>query len=578
MKNLILNYKNRKYLSVLLSVLLSVIFIFIITIFEFRYVAAHPPLPTEFYGSVISYNAPADSGTINAYIGSTLCGSFSIVNSGFYGVLSCLGDDPETQFIEGALEGESITFRFNSNPTTAFGDATFTYGIFKLVNITHPLVFCGDGFCDALENCASCEIDCFSCNATGNATNATSNTTSNQSGTGSGSGGGGGRGGGGGGGGSMSGGAPSGYLPTSCYEDWSCMEWSECSILGLRTRICTDKKNCQTYKSKPLEVEECSYEGNCFDSIMNCHNNTCEEGIDCGGPCPNKCSIFERPFQNISIVLPKLEIPRSVCERHVNFNDPGLWLFLLIIIIAFIVRTVYSEYCIKKLRMNQKLLPLDRSRKILSAQRKTTLFSITLLFLTIASFLYSYYFLLCPNQFMSYSWILLLLLILIPLVIHTVMKKYEYTESVQVQKERIMEDTHYQNLVGMIELENQILAEEESRLATKIYELTKNPEFNTIVENTPHIKKVYKDLVELYSRYQDKKNPVNIERDICDEIIAMDNDKSFKAILSGNAELKQIFDKLLWLHQRYQEKQELYDKLEQQGSKKLENTKSKNKD
>ena len=141
-----------------------------------------------------------------------------------------------------------------------------------------------------------------------------------------------------------------------------------------------------------------------------------------------------------------------------------------------------------------------------------------------------------------------------------------------------MEDTHYQNLVGMIELENQILAEEESRLATKIYELTKNPEFNTIVENTPHIKKVYKDLVELYSRYQDKKNPVNIERDICDEIIAMDNDKSFKAILSGNAELKQIFDKLLWLHQRYQEKQELYDKLEQQGSKKLENTKSKNKD
>ena len=36
----------------------------------------------------------------------------------------------------------------------------------------------------------------------------------------------------------------------------------------------------------------------CSDGIMNCHRTLdgkiiCEEGIDCGGPCPAKCERFE---------------------------------------------------------------------------------------------------------------------------------------------------------------------------------------------------------------------------------------------------------------------------------------------
>src|SRR3989344_4131336 len=88
-------------------------------------VISQPALPTEFYGKVTSYNTPAASGSVKVYAGSTLCGSFSIVNGGYYGVLSCLGDDNQTGAVEGGMQGQNLTFRLNTNPVTAFGDTLF---------------------------------------------------------------------------------------------------------------------------------------------------------------------------------------------------------------------------------------------------------------------------------------------------------------------------------------------------------------------------------------------------------------------------------------------------------------------
>ena len=56
---------------------------------------AHPSLPTEFYGRIVSHNINASSGTVSVYGNGTFCGSFGIVNSGFYGVLSCYGKDTD---------------------------------------------------------------------------------------------------------------------------------------------------------------------------------------------------------------------------------------------------------------------------------------------------------------------------------------------------------------------------------------------------------------------------------------------------------------------------------------------------
>jgi hypothetical protein len=552
--------------------LLGTVFFITIVFFIFSFtlsllgtaVQAFPQLPTEFYGTIKSFNTPTTSGMVRAYVGNLSCGNFTILNGGYYGVLSCLADDPDTTEKEGAIDGENITFLLNNNPVTATGDKIFESGNFKFVNLTFPTLFCGDAFCDLLESCSTCPQDCFECNATSNYTgnysdNITGNTTGPSSGGGSDS---------GSGADSSGGNIPSSQLPAAgdvCSESWVCSEWSECDELGLQNRSCTDNNHCGTYDNKPSEVQECQFEGNCFDNIMNCHDKLCEEGIDCGGPCDNKCSIFERPFQNVSITIPKFEIPKQVCERHINLQDTGLWVFIIIIFVALTSRIIYAKWEIDKLRKDEKMLPLARSKQILSTRRKTLLFGITLFFLMIASLLYSYYFLLCPNDFLQYSWILVMMLILIPLVIHTIMHKLEYNLSIDLDKRKMVDDLHYQSLSSMIEMENKIIAEEENKLASRIYELSKDEEFNSLMEDHDQLKNIYHYLVELYGKYQDNKNPYNIEQEFLEEISALEADKGFKEVIKKYPEMKIVYDRLMWIHSQYEEKQKLYDKLEEKN-------------
>ena len=75
------------------------------------------------------------------------------------------------------------------------------------------------------------------------------------------------------------------------------------------------------------------------------------------------------------------------------------------------------------------------------------LFTIMLVILTIISLLYSYYFLLCPSDFFQYSWMLALALLIVPFVIHAVMRRFEYSEDKHIYHSRRMDDVHYQSLV-----------------------------------------------------------------------------------------------------------------------------------
>ncbi len=561
---------------------------------------AQPTLPTEFYGDIVYFNQNATGGTLRVYINGTLCGQYVIKNPGHYGVLSCKGIDTETA-TPGGINGDTVVFSFNNNPVSVFGDTSFTSGEFKRVNITVPIIFCGDGFCDLKESCGSCPQDCHTCNGTVSNNETTTTNQTNQtsggsagggsgSGAGSGAGGSGGAGsagsggGGGGGGGGGAGGAGSisgnsfggGQLAGSqCTERWNCTSWTDCTILGIQTRSCFDQNDCKTYTAKPVEVQECTYVANCFDNIQNCHNNSCEEGIDCGGPCPEKCIVTEQPLTNITITLPKLEVPKQVCERHIDYTNIGFWIFLIIIITAMIFRYFYGLRKIRKRKKDTKLSALDRAKKIFSEQRITLLFAITLFFLTLASAFYSYYFLMCPTEFFSYSWMLVVLLILIPLVIHTIMKRFEYSELEHFDKARKLEDVHYQSLLRMIDIENQMLAEEETAIANKLYELSRKDDFKKLLETYPDLKEIYKNLVELYTNYHERKNPFVVERNLCEEIATLDTDKKFKELLAAHPELKTIFTRLKTLYSQYEEKQKIYDQLDEieENQKKLEEQK-----
>lgn len=101
----------------------------------------------------------------------------------------------------------------------------------------------------------------------------------------------------GGGGGGGEGAASS--TSSFCIESWSCDDWAACDSDGFRRRTCVDKNNCSSYNFKPIEIETCVYKGSCSDGIMNPQ----EEGIDCGGVCPNTCPTPETDIQKINLII-----------------------------------------------------------------------------------------------------------------------------------------------------------------------------------------------------------------------------------------------------------------------------------
>jgi hypothetical protein len=133
--------------------------------------------------------------------------------------------------------------------------------------------YCGDGICNNGENCASCSSDCGSCPPTG--------------------------------GGGSSGGSPAGIITPIilCNENWACTKWTECSQEGIQIRVCTDSNNCKTVISKPSEIQSCEMP-TCYDGIK----NQDELGIDCGGPCPKRCTLNEITGSLVKVPAPAQNI------------------------------------------------------------------------------------------------------------------------------------------------------------------------------------------------------------------------------------------------------------------------------
>ncbi len=78
-----------------------------------------------------------------------------------------------------------------------------------------------------------------------------------------------------------------------CTELWECTEWGKCLPSGIQIRTCKDLADCGTEFRKPFASRACKYIGTCSDLIKNCHHGLCEEGVDCGGPCPACPTCFD---------------------------------------------------------------------------------------------------------------------------------------------------------------------------------------------------------------------------------------------------------------------------------------------
>ncbi|MBW2990758.1 hypothetical protein KY348_03570 [Candidatus Woesearchaeota archaeon] len=597
--------------SVVLMCVLMLLFLFIILTPNF--VSALPSLPTEFYGVIRDYNANASAGElVRAYdSGGTLCGSFTIVNDGFYGSLTCAGDDPETSTDEGATAGENISFRYKGGFTTVMGNNTWGYGVFQYVNLTYPVVYCGDWFCDSwYEDYYSCPEDC-------PLWNGSINISINIS-----EGGEGGDGGGEGGGGAESRGAlgmmPNFYLNYTglditgvedlgfiCQESWVCGNWSECRIDEFQNRTCIDRNDCGTFENKPPEIQKCVYTPTCFDSvkngleegvdcgglcppcitcydgIQNCHDGLCEEGTDCGGPCPSCPTCYdgkqnchdglcengidcggpcEKKCPGIQIAIPGL-----VCKKDFNpLSNQSIFFFILILLLI-LGDIVYSKKKIDDIKEKKKLSDIKRARAILSIRRRMYLFIFITILISIILYLYYYFFIMCEVEY-RFLWLLLLLLFISPIIIHKIMKYIEYTEKKRLNKLRALLDTHYKQIENLVRIENENLIELEQEIADELYRLLENPEYKEkeeeVSEEIKVLKDVYKELVFLYSKYKERQNPIDKERILCDDVYKLIEEERYRYLIQNDPRLKSIVTKLKLLYKQYEEKQKLYDEMD----------------
>ncbi|MFH1174188.1 MAG: hypothetical protein V1725_03590 [archaeon] len=600
-------------------------------------VIAVPPPSTEFYGQLTSYNLPVPLNSyLDAYVDGTYCGRFLIVTAGYFGFFTCRGDDPSTATVEGGSNDQQVIFKIGSEQAEVIaGNDTWTSGNFRWLNLTIPILSCGDGFCDAREACDVCIDDCGECipsngtfNDTNNTGNSSGNGTSNNTGNGTGGGGsGGGSGGGAGSGGGTgsgvgSGGAGSGGaggaggfgglggifgqgLEGNCFEDWHCSNWSACMPDGFQTRACVDDNSCGSTVNKPPDNQSCVYIPTCFDSvqngdetgvdcggvcgpcptcndsIQNCHfvngNKVCELGVDCGGPCKPCTHCFDG-IQNDDeqgidcggscekacpfIRLPVLEFPELICQRTVNPFNIYLLIFLAVVLLGTLLRVYAYDVHLKKIRKNKKLSDVEKALQSFAVNRKRWFFITIITVVTIILLLYYYFFGLCPFSTYKYLWILAVLLLCSPLVVHRIMAWYEYNERKKQRQLGLLYDTHHEHLRQLINLQDQYLLDVEQKVQALLYSLSRDEQLQAHLAVYPDLKKIYRDLTDLYHKYKERETPYKLEKDLCDAIYTIETDKSFIALAEKYPKVKLLHEKLKAIYALYEEKQELYDEAD----------------
>lgn len=593
---------------------------------------AYPPLPTELYGNVYDYSSGkktlmVSGGVIRAFTQNNVqCGVFSTAGmaQGYYGVLSCVGDDNVTTEIEGASPGETIKFTYDNVNVSSYGANTFSSAEYHVVNIIYPKIFCGDNICmRGIELCGDinstdesiiphpCQKDCQICPLVNqsNATKPNQTTNGSTSGgggaAGSGAGGGSSEGSAGGSSASASGGGAGGIAlgnisllnssiqlnKTSCKEDWNCTDWGVCFINETQTRICSDVNNCNTTRKKPSELQECLYAGtcfdkirngnelgidcggpclpcpghekepNCFDGIKNCQGEICEGGVDCGGPCANSC---EKPKQ--------LETPIKICNKPTDLFRIDFVILYILIIIFTVIYIIIEKERERKIKKDKTIKDVEKARKYLAIERNIILFVIFVLLL-LASIISYYIFFFCSPEFYTFLKFVIPAIILIPLFAFLLMKLFEYSEKNRKVKLENFLETHNTHLKKLVSMQNDYLEEVEEELSNEIYIIQQKDELKKYLDEYPELKIVYRDMLIMYDKYKNQTTEFKIEKELCDAIKNLEDNPHFQELSKKHNDVKEIYEKLAILYKAYEEKQELYNELKEKDAQIIEKKK-----
>lgn len=550
---------------------------FIIAFISLPIILAIPPIANEFYGSIIDKGQPVGSGQVEARTAAGIyCGNFNIVNSGYYGLLSCIGDDPDTTQVEGAVSGGGVNFYLNGQLLFVMsGSPHWSSAAFTRIDLS-VLAHCGDYYCDALqgETCSNCLFDCGLCG--GGTINVSQNVTP---------GGGGGAVGGGGGLGAIGPGAAFGIVP-KCDEYWRCADWKpkSCPINETQTRKCIDLNNCGTEKNKPNETRNCKYMAKCDDFVLNGN----ETDIDCGGGFCAKCELGKKcridsdclsdacdPYRFICITPTFPKIPEIVVPRAPKVFAPGIipcgkefpWLlFLVLLLVAFIVMAIselYTWYLRYYDVKHKRLSRVAQLKKEILIRRRA--FWITIAIITADIFLSLYLYINngCPQYSTLTAFFIVVATLVSFVILYRLSRRFEYEESRSHKLLLRMLQRHQTGMTRLLHIENNQLA---------IFEET----ILALMETTRESIKDMKDLKQIYERLEPveeklleivdariHKQPFDkLQTEISERIEELTKDDKFEASLAASASLLNIYNKLKILRDRYIKRDQVSEDLE----------------
>lgn len=172
-----------------------------------------------------------------------------------------------------------------------------------------------------------------------------------------------------------------------CIEYWKCGDWGECLPTNLQYRSCVDLNNCNTTFTKPNESMSCVYIGTCSDNIKNCHDGLCEEGVDCGGPCP-PCPTCWDGIQNqgetgidcggpcpaCEIVKPLIELP-AIIGQIPGIIEKSLLLILFIILALVVLFSAISFHINRYVQPRLANLIVKVMKAVIAVRRKEVVVS-----------------------------------------------------------------------------------------------------------------------------------------------------------------------------------------------------------
>jgi hypothetical protein len=503
----------KKYFALIIIVL-----IIILTPIAF----SQPKLPLEIYGTAKSFNIPVAPGTIIQAIDSqgTPCGTFTVINYGFFGTLSCLSTN-STPTIRGATQGEQIRFRVGNFPASTLfensaqglGNLYWESGKFQELILVVPPLVCGDGFCDSYESCATCPQDCGVCPVAPTPTLPTPTFPDTTP-----------------------------YMPPpppvqdevidECLESWSCSEWGLCLPTNTQFRDCVDVNHCGSEEDKPETERYCLY--------------TESEIL----PPPD---LIDRPRTELPTVVEK-------CDDRLPFFSVESLFFIVLFAIIILVPLFFLQAEKRSLK-KKKTEEIEKLLKIYHAEHKVYTFIIITSVLSLIVYMYHHFFFLCKDVYYNNLWLLLTIILLSPIIINVLLLFLKYSEREKLFKIKLLNNTHYKHLMFLSKLYKEELLRSEAEITNHIYELNNKEEFSALLLKLKEIEKIYNDLLKLYDLYKKGKDSPKIETDLITQIKELDENEEFNKAVEKHPELSLLKNNISLLYQAYESKQELDAKI-----------------